>query len=271
MSLDASVARASNWVGRDDQEPVSLPVAEGWAARHPTASLDILRQNAWHSLKGSKIPFKARNRDQHLTLTGKEATKITNTFFGEKWVGGCVDRIIAIVRDRDAIDVANASGMAVEKEGMPEELRTLMGSLRDVKSGQRSDATNWLQTNLALMVLGITWEKIRHILSPRGDRAKRAQLLSFCVGSGDHSAMSWNQCIETTREMICNLADFDVNDFESTMAQIHLPTAVVQYFGAGALLFLLPTKDPYRQIRDKRTAMGSPHDTGPGEQPGNGK
>lgn len=61
LSTNPKTKANSNGGGQDDTETAAFPVAEGWAARHPTASLDILRQNAWHTLKGSKTKFTAHN------------------------------------------------------------------------------------------------------------------------------------------------------------------------------------------------------------------
>lgn len=102
-------------------------------------------------------------------------------------MGGCVERIIDIVRGRETVDVAITSGQAAERDDIPEELRQLLRSLRDVKASEASEATNSLRTYLALVVFGSVWEEVRQILGPSGDTTKRKELLFLCFGSGDHS------------------------------------------------------------------------------------
>lgn len=63
-------------------------------------------------------------------------------------------RIIDIVSGRQTVDVTITSGQAAERDDIPEDLRNLLRSLRNVKASETSEATNSLRAYLALVVFG---------------------------------------------------------------------------------------------------------------------
>lgn len=234
-------------------KPTNDPVV-GRVAQDPKASLDFLRRQTWHSLDHREITVMVDNEEKIRQLTGADATKITNVFFGKNWVGGCVDRIIDIVRY--SFDLAAVPEQAADRADMPTDVRVLLGSIQSINKCRQRDLINSLRTYHALALFGSAWESVRKILGPEGDPAGRNEFLSACFGSGDYSAKTGPACIKATKQMLCNLAGLSVAGFERAKQHSYLPRAIVKHYGVGALLFLPVAKDPGGQLWPKRTALG---------------
>lgn len=241
-----------------DHEKPSDNTAVGRIARHDTTStLDYLRRQAWYYLKGRELTYTANNKVQTITISGITASSITDTFFGNKWLGGCVGRIIDIVSSAESFDIAATSKRAVRTNAtIPWEFRAALRSLQYVKETEQSDTLTSLRRYLMMARFGSTWGLVRDTLGPNGTPDRRDALRSYCFGEGNHAAKSLTSCMQAAKVKLCALAGMKGVTFERSMECTYLPLAVIKCWGVGGLLFLPTAIDPARQLYDKRTALG---------------
>lgn len=61
--------------------------------------LEELRRNVWAVLVGSTVSYKQNSQTKSKELSPGEATRITDAFFGKKFLNGYLDRIITVTRN----------------------------------------------------------------------------------------------------------------------------------------------------------------------------
>lgn len=241
-----------------DHEKPSDNTVVGRIARHDaTSTLDYLRRQAWHYLKGRELTYTANNKVQTIIISGITASRITDTFFGKKWLGGCAGRIIDIVSSTESFDIAVTSKRAARTNAnIPWEFCAALRSLQFMKETEQSDTLKSLRGYLMMARFGSTWGLVRDTLGPDGTPDRRDALRSYCFGEGNHAAKSLTSCMQAAKVKLCALAGMKGVTFERSMECTHLPLAVIRCWGVGGLLFLPTAIDPARQLYDKRTALG---------------
>jgi len=81
------------------------------------------------------------------------------------------------------------------------------------------------------------------------------QLISFTYKGPAPVGYTAAEHVAAAKKRLCALSNVEECDFDRFRDQSHLPMAVTEHFGLGALLFLPEGKDAYRQIHKSRTAL----------------
>lgn len=217
--------------------------------------LEAICRLAWSLLVGATVSYTQNSQKRSKELDSAEATKITDNFFGKKFLGGCLDRILAVVRGGIHFDRAGKTLEKGSKAGVPDQFAIVLQELAVLSSREFNNRTDWIVRNMGLWRLGTEWQFIREGLSkPDGDDYQG--LLTYAYDDGTPPpGNTASDHITAAKHRLSRDSNVDENKFEKYRDQAHLPLAVVEHFGMGALLFLPEANDPYRHINASRTAL----------------
>ncbi|KAK0720192.1 hypothetical protein B0H67DRAFT_643474 [Lasiosphaeris hirsuta] len=172
----------------------------------------------------------------------------------KNFVDGCLARALAVACSGIYFDQACNALEESTRDGMPNEYATILRELSSLKMEGFLKTVDYIQRNIRPLQSREAWRVIRDGAS-KSESEYYNSFIRFVYNGAPPPGNTAADHIVTARQKLCTLSNIKEENFDNYRDQAHLPTAIIQAFDLGALLFLPDSREPYRQIYTSRTAL----------------
>jgi len=196
-------------------------------AGYTQARLERIYRKAYRRLNGATVSVSIRQRTVNKTLTEAQAHRTVVVFF-EEMLGSIMHRVQDIVKHANLYNAAH-SARTIET-GTPIALRRLYANISLLTEEDIPHTLHFLRRNVRLVNLRNNWLRVRNSLTNIDTTGHK--IVSFL----NHPKRGVTY-VSLAKKALCKKAGISPHKFSDYLRSAHIPAALVQHFGPGALLF----------------------------------
>lgn len=208
----------------DGEDNVTLP----YLRRVMSRAYDMLMEATFSRQKQGK-------KGQEFKLSHEEATRILKFFFNNGF-GTTRDRVYALLDDCETINAGALAYAQAVHQATPAILKGLYADISVLLEQDHTSIYRSTRYYLSLVYLERDWANIRKALASSNSRDAR-DIIEFLEIEEDHLA-SGVSYISLAKRAVCAATHIAEGNFADKLRAAHVPSALVDTFGLGAILFL---------------------------------